>query len=129
MPLNEVLDSYVQAINASKAPKPVPQYSERFGWQPQQHKKLDLAFSLLQLFTGELSGESAEDLQDLLTPEAHTPEPLNAIFSWLLLQVLKAIGAVKPSPAVTTKVLTISASPRRVIITYWRELEHQQLLV
>lgn len=111
-PLDKVLSSYVQAINAGKAPKPIPQYSERFGWSDGQRKKQDLAFSLLQLFTGELSVDSAEDMQQLLTPEAHTPEPLNAIFSWLLLQVLKAIGAFSASPAVSKQVLTVILNPR-----------------
>lgn len=43
-------------------------------------------------------------LQELLSPESHTPEPLNAIFTWLLLQVLKAIGAFRPTDAVLEQV-------------------------
>ena len=103
--MGEVLDSYIEATQSGRAPKPAPPYIERFGWRAGQRRKIDLAFILLQLFTGKLSDDSAEDLQDLLTPEAHTPDPLDAIFSWLLLKVLKAIGAVRDSPGITQQVL------------------------
>lgn len=102
--ISGVMNHYLEAVRDSTAPKPVPPYVESNGWQPNQRRKSDLAFSLLQLFAGQLVDESAADMQDLLTPECHTPEPLNCVFSWLLLQSLMAIGAVHRSPAVLNQV-------------------------
>lgn len=86
------------------APKPVPPYVEGHGWKPGQRRKSDLSFSLLQLFVGHMTDELSADVEDLTTPECHTPEPLDALFSWLLLQTLLAIGAVRRTAAVLEQV-------------------------
>lgn len=99
------MDSYLSAIEAEQAPMPIPPYAEETGWKIGQRRKFDLAFSLLQLFTGHLPEDSETELQELLSPENHLPQPMNAVFSWLLLQVLKAIGALKSTRAVLTQVL------------------------
>lgn len=79
-------------------PEAVPQYVQKFG--PITSKEaVDVAFSLIQLATGALQFHSLADLGQLLLPEARTPEPLNVLESWLLLQVLKAVEALPSTPA------------------------------
>ena len=110
-PFAAVMTRYLDAVRLAKAPKPVPPYVESHGWQANQRRKSDLSFSLLQLFAGQLADDSAADMQDLLTPECHTPEPLNTLFTWLLLQALKAIGAVGASQAVLSQVGALPLPP------------------
>lgn len=54
----------------------------------------DVNFLLLELFCGGAGRGDAAFLAQLLAPTAHTPEPLNYMLPWLLLQVLQGIHAL-----------------------------------
>ena len=96
----------MEATSAKAAPDPLPLYAEQLGWLPGQRRTADLAFTLLQLFTGRLSLGNQADVAQLLAPEGLTPEPLAALLPWLLLQVLQAIGAAASTPATLVQVRT-----------------------
>lgn len=98
------MDSYLAAVAAgppAAAPEPVPSYVEASGWGAGQRRSADVVFSLLQLATGRLASRNAADVAQLLSPAGHTPEPLAALHAWLLLQVLRAVGALPPAPETT----------------------------
>lgn len=104
-PLRTALGSYATAATQTRtAPEPKPLYAEKFGWKPGQRKAPDAAFTLLQLAAGQLSLRNPMDVAQLLVPESHTPDPLDALHGWMLLQTLRAVGAVELTPATLTQV-------------------------
>ena len=57
----------------------------------------DVDFLLLELFSGGAAAAGDAFLARLLTPEAITPDRLNYMLPWLLLQTLQAIQALPTS--------------------------------
>jgi hypothetical protein len=57
----------------------------------------DVDFLLLELFSGTAAVVDNSFLAQLLTPEAVTPDRLNYMLPWLLLQTLQAIQALPTS--------------------------------
>ena len=82
----------------------------------------DVDFRLLELFAraaaqgGRGAGRASDGafLARLLAPEAATPDRLNHLPAWLLLQALQAIGALPAAAARAAQPLQVVHAPRAV---------------
>eukprot|EP00873_Tetraselmis_striata_P038858 jgi/Tetstr1/459122/TSEL_004570.t2 len=108
--LSEVLQAYWADVAAKRAAMPIPKFHSITGaadpyrghpgpWAPASvaGHNLDAQFALLCLAAGmpHPAGQEA-GLGTLLCPAAHTPDPFDHTFGWMLGGVLQAIGAVDP---------------------------------
>ncbi|BDA43587.1 Nuclear pore complex protein Nup98-Nup96 [Coccomyxa sp. Obi] len=98
VPVGHALQAYTASFTACKAPPPVPLYLEQ-GQQKSQSSSsaattMDVNFLILELFCGGAARADGAFLAQLLAPTAHTPELLNYMLPWLLLQLLQSIHAL-----------------------------------
>ncbi|CAK0781544.1 hypothetical protein CVIRNUC_005400 [Coccomyxa viridis] len=97
-PLLASLEAYERAIGEGAAPSPLPLYMER---QPSLQLSsslaaapIDVDYRLMELAAGGPSRADGAFLATLLSPLAFTPDPLDYLFPWMLLQALQAIAAI-----------------------------------
>ena len=110
-------DAYKESLATSNSdifvPEPLPIYQQK-GSNSRKHA-IDIAFSLLQLAVGQIRMDTFADLGQLLLPEARVPESLNSLESWLMLQILRAVGALSITPATTQQVYFICHSSKSFV--------------
>ena len=104
LPVSSGVRAYDKAASAGLLPQPQPCY-EGAGKEDAEPSACDISWRLIQL-SAETDSESADTppqtLTQLLRPAGYTPQRLDYLLAWQVLQVLLAIGAVpsvgSPSP-------------------------------
>ena len=108
-PLLPGVQAYATAASASLLPSPKPLYAKAASEDPIPHA-LDICWRLIQL-SAEADSVAAGDgwkniLTQLLRPAGYTPQRLDCLLAWQVLQVLHAAGilqsANQPSPKQVT---------------------------
>ena len=105
LPVLMGVQAYAQAAAAGLLPSPEPSYAMAAN-RDAPMDALDIGWRLIQLSAEADSSAAGDDWEQILTqlmrPAAYTPQPLDCLLSWQMLQVLQAIGvlrsAYQPSP-------------------------------
>ena len=116
LPVSNGVHAYDKAASAGLLPQPQPCY-EGAVREDAETDACDISWRLIQLSAAtesETAGTPQQTLTQLLRPAGYTPQRLDCLLAWQVLQVLMAIGAVpttgQPSPQqVRFDVLWLSA--------------------